>query len=978
MSTSTTHPGCLQALGQTLTTAALANELAERLRAGSETEVETFLRTILDDDLHPLRWLGRDDAPWARDYETWLAFARLTIPLGVLFDGGIRYGGVSWRCAELSRALEKIARDTLLLPESADFSIGRRARFILTRLFQWFWYPDIPRQEALRLLEWAEELRALAGATSTSMLDPDWDDLLAALDDADLLDLAVRGGELYADICKVYLDRHRSTPHPERCAPWYDFVREHHNLFDWVPIDKDPGLIALRWELGTNAEQREKLVELLLSNADHEPAEYYIPILNRLVLDDPAPFVKWMESWRPRYHLDPVTAEQIWHAQYPELLPFLVPSILMQSRVEPFLELLGNILVARPACFHEIPTVRLAKLLPQLDPAVLREHLPLLGELLSASGSRALREAVAGFMRTLEVDAVVDTFSTNGWLSQRNKNMQLACRDILLAHPDPAVSPLLLELLRGGLDLGSESQVEEHLQKLGVAVPGMTFNGQMDLPALEARVARFKRPTRAINVYDTPQILALFAPFSDHAARVLLHLAATAEDDLPPLAEQMLAHIPAENRARLSLELVKTWVTLDGDPKARWALRLANGNSDDRVVNTLTAAVQAWGKPKKLRAVIAVEQLGALDTIYALSQVQALSTSRKLKDLVIDATHDTLKAAAERRGLSVLDLYDELTPHFGLGGGHAGNAEGLVLTVGSSRYRVELQGDLSLRVVDEKGKASKSLPAAKDPALRLEWEAANAQLKTTAAGIKTIVKQQGPRLRTALITGQIWSVERWRRLFQQHPLLRILARSLIWRVEGGPSFRIAEDFSLVDAADDGVTLPEHGLIKLWHPVDATAQDIECWRACLADYEVEPLIDQIGASATLPGEQQWRENALHPVGPLEIAQGALAGLLTKWNYRPGQVGDGPGIYEHTLDLPGPELLVELRHERYMPYMDLNNLVVITSAAVHDTSQRDEQGRWRTLRPEEWPLALQATLMAQFAAIAAKAAQNKERS
>lgn len=982
MHASPPHTASLQALNTTLSPTELAAELAERLRAGQAAEVGAFLHEILCNQSHSIRWLGAD-APWGQDHDTWLAFARLTIPFNVLMEGD-RDHDVPRRGPELSAALQTLARDNLMRFEDSehhtvDHAIPCRANFILTRLFQWFWYPGMPRDAALALMDWAETLRGLARVAPEGALRPGWGDLLNSLDDADLLQLAERGGELYADISKIHLHRHCDEPHPERCAPWYDFVRRHPEWFDWTPIDPDPGLIALRWELGADAAQREKLVDLLLSEADHEPTDYFVPFFDRLVRDDPAPFVAWMGGWRAEYRFDTVMAEQIWRAQYPELLPTLLPGILKKSSVAPFIDLLNRMLAARPAYFHEIPTARLAKLLPQLDQAMLRTQVPLLGELLAASGSRALREAVAGMMRTLDADALTAAFVSHGWLQQRGKNMQLACRDILLAHPDPAVAPLLLELLRGGLELGAESQVEARLQALGVAVPGAAAEaaaGLSGLPALEARVARFKRFASAIKVYDTPETLVLFAPLSAHAARILLHLAATADDELAPLALQLLAEIPAENRARLSLALVKAWVALEGEPKARWALRLVAGNSDDRVVDTLVAAVRAWGWSKKLRAVIAVEQLGALDTLYALSQVQALSSARKLKDLVVAATHDTLAAAAERRGLSVLELYDELTPDFGLGTVDETGRAGLVLTVGPQRYRVELQGDLSLRVINDKGKAAKSLPALKDDALRLDWEAANAQLKTTAAGLKAVVKQQGPRLRSALMTGQRWSVDRWRRLFLQHPLLRILARSLIWRLVDGASFRIAEDFSLVDVDDDAVTLPERGDIVLWHPVDAGDAEIEAWRAYLADYEIEALVDQVGAAGALPEAAQWRDDALHPAAPLAIRQGALAGLLAKWNYRPGPVGDGPGIYEHTLDLPAPQLYIELRHERYMPYMDLDNLVVILNAVVYDSSQRDEDGRWRRLPPAEWPRALQATLLTQFAAIAAKAALQKD--
>jgi hypothetical protein len=54
------------------------------------------------------------------------------------------------------------------------------------------------------------------------------------------------------------------------------------------------------------------------------------------------------------------------------------------------------------------------------------------------------------------------------------------------------------------------------------------------------------------------------------------------------------------------------------------------------------------------------------------------------------------------------------------------------------------------------------------------------------------------------------------------------------------------------------------------------------------------------------------------------------------------------------------------------MELDNRVDIASAVVYDSSHHGEDGRWPRLEPQQWPRALQATLMAQFAAIAAKAA------
>jgi hypothetical protein len=968
--TASTEQATLEELGASLPAQALAEVLAERMRAGQDEEVGAFVRKIYDEGTHPMRWLGSPELPWTRDHGLWLAFARQIIPFGGSLFGNFDHT-VPLRGPELAAEFEAMARQSLARPceEGNEQERGYRARRILD-MFHWTWYPGMPREAVLERLEWALELHALAGGTSGGI---SWSDLLESLDDADLMRLAGRGGPLYASIRRIHVARHGDLPHPQRCAPWYGIVRSHPEWFDDKPILCDPGLIALRWDLGATDERRVELVKMLLGDADHEPLEYFGPIFDRLVREAPALFVDWLTSWRAQNNFTASMAELIWRNRYPELMPLLLPTMLRRSSLDSFVGLLNRMVAEHPDYLRELPTARLAPLLGQMDPEVVRSQLPLLGELLAASSSKALREAVARCVQALDAQAVLQLFESTGWLGRGERAMQLACRDILLAHADPGVAPLLRQLLGKGLDLGSESMVEARLLVLGEPVPGALAageDGRMELAAIEARVARFKRFSSLLKAYDQPAILALFEPLSGHAARTLLHMVATADEELPPLVEQMLAHVPAESRAQLSLELVKSWVALDGEPRARWALRLVTGHVDDRLVQTLVAAIKAWGWSKKLRAIIAVEQLGALDTIYALSQVQTLSNSRKLKDLVIEATHDTLKAAAERRGLSLIELYDELTPDFGLGG------QGLDLRVGPLAYQVQLQGDLSLRVVNDKGKASKTLPALKDPALRLQWDAAQAEFKTVSSAVKAIARQQGPRLATAFMTGQRWSVPRWRRLFLQHALLRIVGRSLIWRMEQGASFRIAEDFSLLDAEDSPVELPEDAQVLLWHPVDAAAGEAQAWQDCLNDYGLTPLVDQVGASGQLPEPSQWRDGALHPAGPLEIRQGALSGLLAKWNYRPGPVGDGPGIYEHNLDLAGPQLYIELQHGRYTPYMELDNRVAIQHAVVYDSSHRGEDGRWPRLQPQQWPRALQATLMAQFAAIAAKASVNTE--
>src|SRR5690606_38654924 len=131
-------------------------------------------------------------------------------------------------------------------------------------------------------------------------------------------------------------------------------------------------------------------------------------------------------------------------------------------------------------------------------------------------------------------------------------------------------------------------------------------------------------------------------------------------------------------------------------------------------------------------------------------------------------------------------------------------------------------------------------------------------------------------------------------LFVQHPLLRIVGRSLIWRAEEAPelarsSFRLAEDFSLVDVEDEVLSLPEGCSVSLWHPATAEAGELEAWQTYFADYEMEPMVDQLGACAELPSAELFKDEQLLAPPGLVVAQEQLAGLAKKWGYRPGPVG-----------------------------------------------------------------------------------------
>ncbi|APE49735.1 hypothetical protein BO996_18800 [Delftia sp. HK171] len=979
MSTTDLHAASLSdlydRLHESLSDEAFAAELDARLHDGRADEARTFLRGCEERCLNILGHLSGSDAPWSRDGDRWLAFARLTVPRGHVLSG---------RSEELTNAhvaaeVRVLAEQWLAHARSADLPVYKGIGLVLGSLLPWLSYPGMPYDEVTSTLDWALALREEAGFRRSHEYHAAWKPLVAQLNDADLLRYAAVGGKLFDDVLDHYRnERQPRQPKGQGWKDWLPFFAEHPQLFDKSYID-DPDLIGQRWA-SAGAPRREELAALLLSQLTYsQRAERTsaLQLLDRLVAEDPAPFAKQLRE-NGRYQISLALAMHVMKQDDAALLSLLLPAMAQrcdrEDELRRYRSVIRELVTRRPADLAEVPVKDLVNVLPVLDTASLKAALPALTAIITGSSAKGLRAAMTGLAAHIPLASLVDA----GWLNKPPKNLLLTCRDVLLAHPDPAVGPLLAQLLAGGkLDAASASSVQQRLQQLGLTGQGASTSDESQADAaspasaaggvdLEAQLASIKRLSAAIKPFDTPELLALCAPLSEHAARVLLHVSAIAEGGLPPLAGELLARIPADNRARLALALVQQWIASEGEPKQRWALRLLPGHADDRVVDALVSAVQAWNRPRLQRAAAAVEHLGEVDSLYALLRVQEISESRSLKDQVQRTARIALRAAAARRKMSVPELFDELTPDFGLG-------QGLTVTVGPQSYRVELQGDLSLRVINDKNKASKTIPAVKDEALKPEWEAATAQLKTLATSLKTVVKQQAPRMLAALVSGKRWPLDRWQRLFVAHPLLRIVGRSLIWRAEDAPglartSFRLAEDFSLVDVEDETVTLPAGCSISLWHPATAQPGEREAWQAYMADYELEPLVDQLGACAEQPAPGQFKNGMLLPPAPITLAQEQLGGLLKKFGYRPGPVGDGPSINEHVWRLPALELSLELSHGYFPPYLDLGLPVAVEGLRVHDLSK--EYGA--SADPARLPKPLLATLQGQWLALAAKAA------
>ena len=87
-----------------------------------------------------------------------------------------------------------------------------------------------------------------------------------------------------------------------------------------------------------------------------------------------------------------------------------------------------------------------------------------------------------------------------------------------------------------------------------------------------------------------------------------------------------------------------------------------------------------------------------------------------------------------------------------------------------------------------------------------------------------------------------WPLEVWRKRYLEHPLLGTLARRLIWVIESGQKSQSAIFVGGVpiDVAGKAVKMPkDRARISLWHPLNASAKQVEQWR----DFLVERSVSQ---------------------------------------------------------------------------------------------------------------------------------------
>lgn len=327
--------------------------------------------------------------------------------------------------------------------------------------------------------------------------------------------------------------------------------------------------------------------------------------------------------------------------------------------------------------------------------------------------------------------------------------------------------------------------------------------------------------------------------------------------------------------AEFSLALFERWTAFGTPPDGVWALTQLAYFADEDTITTLASHIRPWpGQNRHHLAVAGLNVLRAIGTESALRAIHRIASRTKFKGLRRRAGELVDEIAADL-GLTGERLADRLVPDFGLG-----EEAALVLDYGPRQFKVGFDEQLKPFVTDMDGKARKTLPK---PGKRDDGKTAEASRKRFSQlkkELRAVAGDQVRRLEKAMIDSRTWSTEEFQRYFAKHPLMRHLARRLVWTAETGGgtvSFRVDEASALADASDEPLDLPDDAVIRLAHCHFLKAEEIETWAGVLSDYEILQPFEQLSRPIHVLTEEERRTGRLTRFEGARVVTGRLLGL-----------------------------------------------------------------------------------------------------
>lgn len=335
--------------------------------------------------------------------------------------------------------------------------------------------------------------------------------------------------------------------------------------------------------------------------------------------------------------------------------------------------------------------------------------------------------------------------------------------------------------------------------------------------------------------------------------------------------------------------------------KEKGLLAVAGACCGPNSVRQIEAYLKEWYgyRASQCKALIAM-----LASVEHPSAVQLLlSTANRFRTKSIrQEAEKYVHLLAERKDWTIGQLADRTIPSAGFD-----ESGSVALDFGPRQFVVKLDDRLNVSLLNEGGKAIKSLPA---PGKNDDAEKAQAAKKQFAAlkkELKQIVKQQTERLYESMCTERTWRFDEWDEHLLRHPIVRTLCRRLVWAVMRDDvvtqTFRPLEDGTLTDVEDNAVSVAPDATLRIAHSVLVPAETAAAWQTHLADYEVAPLFSQFGRAAYKTPEEKRSETEMTEFEGWIVETFTLRGIAAKAGYTRGAPQDGGWFHEYHKQFTG---------------------------------------------------------------------------
>jgi hypothetical protein len=698
------------------------------------------------------------------------------------------------------------------------------------------------------------------------------------------------------DAANLTADGHCSHPssrrHPDHwpilwlaSANYPDIFIEY---FRGLPCD-DPARWQLLWSSAQAEEQQFTLASEFIAYIEScEPAQSheFLALIDHLFTETPAPWLHGLQEVGCASLLSLLTHI---HRSSPvalRLVPAIVAAYVKDIEFEQLADPLVRIMFNRALCAYP---QALASVVSQTDKKHILRLLPLLDDSAIVACAEHLMRIFAGRSPEIRVAAV-------SLIARMSPDAIVSCKLLQAAAPVPLLTliamassadPAMIALINAELSHPKHTDYSRGisiaaLQRAGCAVDGIAHGGVHHLDPSELELLKQAAQTQSVSAEVkalwNAECASLLAPLGEPLALQLLQQLREGVIELPQHAKALLAFIPAAQQHAFALWCLQQWIADKADA-LRWLLLPLTYYGDKACAQALLKAAKSWQQKKPLKSKSALAWLAHLPQNMGLPLLVELWQNQKTTVFLRNCAEQALAEIAQRRGQVLDELLEQLVPDL------AFSAQNWQWDVDAEPYKVLLHADFSLSVLDANQSSSPGLALAvegENTRKRTRLESQFMQLQTQ---LKSLRPQMVSLLNDRFLLGYQWTIPRWQRTFQGHPLWARLASLLVWTItdEQGRSCRVLPVAAgkLITLNAESYPLPSTGTVHLTHPLEISPAECEAWAAEFTKLQLMSPISQWSTPVIpLPADSTDSFDLVLPANTL-LSQAAYNAVIDSW-------------------------------------------------------------------------------------------------